>query len=59
MPKARVGAYVAKKYDKDTTRHRRAERDETVSAQDKTVLADTCVTGALAPGPGSSITCST
>jgi hypothetical protein len=58
MPNARVGAYVSKKYD-DTTRHRRADRHETVSAQDKTVLADTCVAGAVAPGPGSSITCST
>jgi len=41
ISKVRDGAKVTKKYDTATTPHRRAERHETVSAQDKKVLADT------------------
>ena len=41
ISKVRDGAKVTKKYDKATTPHRRAERHETVAAQDKAILADT------------------
>ena len=41
ISKVRVGAKVAKKYDKTTTPHRRAERHNSVSAEVKTMLADT------------------
>jgi transposase InsO family protein len=40
ISKVRTGAKVSKKYDTATTPHRRAERHETVSAQDKAILAD-------------------
>ena len=41
LSKFRDGAKVTKKHDKATTPHRRAERHETVAAQDKAILADT------------------
>ena len=41
ISKVRTGAKVAKKYDTATTPHRRAERHQTVSAEDKAILADT------------------
>ena len=41
VSKTRVGAKVSKKYDTATTPHRRAERHETVGAEDKSILADT------------------
>ena len=41
ISKVRVGAKVSKKYDKATTPHRRAERHNSVSAEVKTMLADT------------------
>ena len=41
VSKVRVGAKVSKKYDTATTPHRRAERHETVSVEDKAILADT------------------
>ncbi len=39
--KVRHGAKVTKKYDTATTPHRRAERHEAVSDEDKAILADT------------------
>lgn len=41
VSKTRVGARVSKKHDKATTPHRRAERHDKVSAEDKAILADT------------------
>jgi hypothetical protein len=41
ISKVRDGAKVTKKYDKATTPHRRAERHDTVSVEDKAILADT------------------
>ena len=41
ISKVRDGAKVTKKYDKATTPHRRAERHEAVTDQDKAILADT------------------
>jgi hypothetical protein len=41
ISKVRNGAKVTKKYDKATTPHRRAERHDTVSAEDTAILADT------------------
>jgi Integrase core domain len=41
VSKVRDGAKVTKKYDQATTPHRRAERHETVTAEDKAILADT------------------
>jgi hypothetical protein len=41
ISKVRDGAKVTKKYDTATTPHRRAERHDTVSAEDKAILADT------------------
>ena len=41
ISKVRVGAKVSKKYDKTTTPHRRAERHNSISAEVKTMLADT------------------
>jgi Integrase core domain len=41
VSKTRAGAKVSKKYDKATTPQRRAERHETVSAEDTAILADT------------------
>jgi hypothetical protein len=41
VSKVRDGAKVTKKYDTATTPHRRAERHDTVSAEDKAILADT------------------
>ena len=41
ISKVRDGAKVTKKYDTATTPHRRAERHEAVSAEDKAILADT------------------
>jgi len=41
LSKVRDGAKVAKKYDRATTPYRRAERHETVSDEDKAILADT------------------
>ena len=41
VSKVRNGAKVTKKYDVPTTPHRRSERHETVSAQDKVIMKDT------------------
>lgn len=41
VSKVRDGAKVTKKYDKATTPHRRAERHDTVTVEDKTILTDT------------------
>ncbi|WP_204803857.1 integrase catalytic domain-containing protein [Mycobacterium riyadhense] len=41
VSKVRTGAKVSKKYDTATTPHRRVERHEAVSAEDKAILADT------------------
>lgn len=41
ISKVRDGAKVTKKYDKATTPHRRAERHDKVSVEDKAILADT------------------
>ena len=41
VSKVRDGAKVSKKYDTATTPHRRAERHQSVTAQDKATLADT------------------
>jgi hypothetical protein len=41
VSKVRDGAKVSKKYDTATTPHRRAERHNDVSDEDKTILADT------------------
>ena len=41
VSKVRDGAKVSKKYDTATTPHRRAERHESVSDEDKAILADT------------------
>jgi hypothetical protein len=41
VSKLRDGAKVSKKYDTATTPHRRAERHESVSDEDKAILADT------------------
>ena len=41
ISKVRDGAKVTKKYDTATTPHRRAERHEAVSDEDKAILADT------------------
>ncbi len=41
VSKVRDGAKVTKKYDTATTPHRRTERHETVTAEDKAILADT------------------
>lgn len=41
ISKVRNGAKVIKKYDKATTPHRRAERHNKVSVEDKAILADT------------------
>jgi len=41
ISKVRDGAKVTKKYDTATTPHRRAERHDAVSVEDKTILADT------------------
>ena len=41
ISKVRDGARVTKKYDKATTPHRRAERHDKVSVEDKAILADT------------------
>jgi len=40
ISKVRDGAKVTKKYDKATTPHRRAERHDAVSVEDKAILAD-------------------
>jgi hypothetical protein len=40
ISKTRVGAKVTKKYDKATTPHRRAERHEAVTLEDKAILTD-------------------
>jgi len=40
LSKVRDGAKVTKRYDRPTTPHRRAERHETVSAQDKAIMKD-------------------
>jgi hypothetical protein len=39
--KTRVGAKVSKKYDRATTPHRRTEAHDTLSVQNKAILADT------------------
>lgn len=44
IKKVRSGAKVIKKYDEATTPHRRADRHGTVSAADKTILAETYTT---------------
>src|SRR5271169_6071128 len=41
VSKIRVGAKVSKKYDTATTPHRRVERHETLTEQDKAILANT------------------
>src|SRR5680860_244579 len=41
ISKVRDGAKVSKKYDTATTPHRRAERHDAVTAEDKAILADT------------------
>ncbi len=41
VSKVRDGAKVSKKYDTATTPHRRSERHESVTAEDKAILADT------------------
>jgi hypothetical protein len=41
VSKVRDGAKVTKKYDKATTPHRRAERHDAVSTEDKAILIDT------------------
>jgi hypothetical protein len=41
VSKVRDGAKVTKKYDVPTTPHRRAERHDTVTTQDKTIMDDT------------------
>jgi hypothetical protein len=41
VSKLRVGAKVSKKYDTATTPHRRAERHDNITANDKAILADT------------------
>jgi hypothetical protein len=41
VSKVRAGAKVSKKYDTATTPHRRAERHQTVTTEQKTILADT------------------
>ncbi len=41
ISKVRNGAKVTKKYDIPTTPHRRSQRHETVSAQDKAIMKDT------------------
>jgi hypothetical protein len=41
ISKVRDGAKVTKKYDVATTPHRRADRHEKVTAQDKTIMTDT------------------
>ena len=41
ISKVRDGAKVTKKYDKATTPHRRAERHDAVTVEDKTILTDT------------------
>ena len=41
ISKVRDGAKVTKKYDKATTPHRRAERYDAVTVEDKAILADT------------------
>jgi hypothetical protein len=43
ISKVRDGAKVTKKYDVPTTPHRRAERHQAVSAEDKTIMNDTLV----------------
>jgi len=40
VSKVRDGAKVTKKYDRPTTPHRRADRHEAVTAEDKTILMD-------------------
>ncbi len=40
ISKVRDGAKVTKRYDLPTTPHRRAERHETVAAEDKTIMND-------------------
>lgn len=44
ISKVRDGAKVTKKYDTATTPHRRAERHQAVTVEDKTILADTHAT---------------
>jgi hypothetical protein len=41
VSKVRTGAKVSKKYDTATTPHRRAERHQKLTEQDKSILADT------------------
>ena len=41
ISKVRDGAKVTKKYDRPTTPHRRADRHQQVSEQDKTIMNDT------------------
>ena len=41
VSKVRDGAKVTKRYDTPTTPHRRAERHEAVTAEDKTIMSDT------------------
>ena len=41
VSKVRDGAKVTKKYDRPATPHRRAERHQTVTAEDKAIMADT------------------
>jgi len=41
VSKVRDGAKVTKKYDTPTTPHRRAERHDAVTAEDKTIMNDT------------------
>jgi hypothetical protein len=43
LSKVRDGAKVTKTYDLATTPHRRAERHQAVSAEDKTIMNDTLV----------------
>ena len=40
VSKVRDGAKVTKKYDRPTTPHRRADRHEAVTGEDKTILTD-------------------
>ncbi len=43
VSKVRVGAKVSKKYDQAATPYRRAEAHETISTEDKAILADTYI----------------
>ncbi|WP_197022212.1 hypothetical protein [Candidatus Blastococcus massiliensis] len=43
ISKVRDGAKVTKRYDRPTTPHRRAQRHDAVTAEDKTIMKDTHV----------------